>query len=93
MSASDFLYYNLLKHGKILIIVLGTIVAVLVFLYIQKFGIAFKTTTNNSLKYCEEDIECFDYCGSCVAIKPTKHCETNTSVKCACVNNSCSIVQ
>ena len=92
MSASEFLYYTLLKHGKIIVVVMGAIIAVLVFMYIQKFGIGFKTTTENSVKYCEDDLECFDYCGDCVAVKSTKYCAPNNSVKCACINNSCSVV-
>jgi len=91
MGASDFIYYTLLKHGKIIVVVMGTIVAILVFMYIQKFGIGVKAATENSVRYCEEDLECSEYCGDCVAIKSTRYCPPNASIKCACINNSCAV--
>ena len=92
MGLSSFLYYTLLKHGKIIIAIMGAIIAVLVFMYIQKFGIDFKVTTENTMRYCEEDKDCFEHCGDCVSIKSTRYCAPNNSIRCTCANNSCTIV-
>lgn len=89
MGFGDFFYYTLLKHGKIIIAILGLIVAILVYFYMKKFGISFKEITIASVKYCEEDIDCFEHCGECVSIKSTKKCEKNLSIKCVCINNRC----
>ncbi len=91
MAFGDFFYYTLLKHGKIIIAILGIMVAILVFMYIKKFGVGFKTTTEASVKYCEEDFDCFEYCGDCVSIKSTAYCEPNSSIKCVCINNQCEL--
>ncbi|MCD6575890.1 MAG: hypothetical protein J7K73_01890 [Nanoarchaeota archaeon] len=91
MSLSEFFYYTLLKHGKIIIIILGIIVAILVYVDMQKFGVGFKETTTNSMKYCEEDSDCFEYCGDCVSVKRNIVCEPNTTIKCVCRNHICEI--
>ena len=91
MAFGDFFYYTLLKHAKVIIAILGAIVAILVFMYVQKFGMGFETTTSASVRVCEEDVDCFEYCGNCVSIASTKVCPPNESIKCACINNRCQI--
>ena len=91
MASGDFFYYTLLKHGKILIGIAGLIIAILVFVYTQHFGVGFEETRNNSMKYCEEDMDCFEHCGECVSVKNAKICTPNESIKCACINNTCAI--
>ena len=89
LSFSDFFYYTLLKHGKIIIALVGLTIAVIVFFHAQKFGLEFKKTTSSSIKYCESDSDCFEHCGECVSIATPETCEPNESINCICVNNTC----
>ncbi len=93
MSISDFVYYTVLKHGKILIIILGFVLFVLIYLNAKRFGLIYSDTTEASLKNCFEDHECFFYCGSCYSIKPTQFCfeEIEEEVECVCIDNKCQI--
>ena len=91
MTASDFIYYTLLKHGKILVAIAGLVIAIIVFMNSQGFGTGIEQTQTNSLKYCENDSDCFEHCNECVSIKDSRVCEENTSINCICVNNSCQI--
>lgn len=93
MSLSNFVYYTVLKHGRIIIIVLGFILFLLVYLNAKRFGLIYSETTEASLRSCVEDKDCFFYCGDCYSIKPSEFCldETITDVKCVCINNRCQI--
>ena len=90
MNYKDFFYYTLLKKAKIIILILGLILAIMVFIYIKKFGIGFKATTEASVRFCEENIDCFEHCGECVSIQSTKFCEPNLTITCACINSTCT---
>ena len=91
MTADDFIYYNLLKHGKILIALAGLVIAIIVFLHSQNFGIGVEQTEANSMKYCETNSDCFEHCNECVSIKDSRICEENNSIKCVCINNTCQV--
>jgi len=90
MALGDFFYYTLLKHGKIIIAIVGLLIAIIVFNYSHNFSTNFEKTTSNSINYCEEDSECFEHCGECVSIKTSETCAPNESIKCACINNTCT---
>ncbi len=93
MSLSDFVYYTILKHGRIIIIVLGFVLFILVYLNAKRFGLIYSETTEASLKSCVEDRDCFFYCGGCYSIKPTEFCleETKEDINCVCIDNICQI--
>ncbi len=91
MSASEFIYYTLLKHGKIIIAIVGFMIAIIVFMYTQNFGMKVDETTQYSLVQCDYDSDCFEHCGECVSIKDSRFCEDNESIHCACINNTCSV--
>jgi hypothetical protein len=91
MAFGDFFYYTLLKHSGIIIAVLGTIVAILVLMYMQKFGMGLKTTTENSISTCKEDFDCFEHCGKCVSIASQKICDPNLTISCGCIESKCKI--
>ena len=91
MGISEFLYYAILKHGKLIIIILGIIVGILVFTFFSKWSTRFDTTTDVAASFCEEDIECQYDCGRCVSIPPSELCEPCEECKCVCLNNSCQL--
>jgi len=86
----EMMYYTLLKRGQVLIVILGLIVAILVFMNAQKYGIGVNTISSNVLTNCESNTDCFEYCSRCVSVASTKQCESNTSITCGCINNTCS---
>jgi hypothetical protein len=86
----EMIYYTLLKRGQVLIAILGLIVAILVFMNAQKYGIGVNTISSNVLTNCATDTDCFEYCNGCVSVASTKQCEPNTSIICGCINNTCS---
>lgn len=93
MSLADFIYYTILKHGKIIIIALGIFLFLFVTIYFQRFGLAYKETTESSLRFCEVDEDCFFHCGKCYSIKPSDFCEKNYTEEkeCICIDNVCQI--
>ena len=90
VKVADFIYYNLLKHGKILAAILGLIVFVLVYMYISKWMVGFEEITTNSALVCNEDVDCFYWCDECVSIASTKVCRSEYK-KCVCVNGLCEL--
>jgi len=93
MAFGDFIYYTLLKHGTIIIVVLGIILVIMVVTYAQKFGIGMERTASSALIHCKENIDCFEHCGKCVSFASSKICEPNFEIKCVCINNNCQAVQ
>ncbi len=93
MSIADFIYYTVLKSGKIIMIVLGFFLFILVFMYTGRFGVGVSDVTSASLKECVEDTDCFFYCGDCYSIKPLRYCEDEgiETLDCVCSNNLCRI--
>ena len=88
----EMIYYTLLKRGQVLIAVLGLIVAILVYMNAMKYGIGVSAISSNVLTNCESDTGCFEYCGRCVSVASTQHCEPNASIVCGCINNTCSSI-
>lgn len=89
---SELIYYTLLKRGQILIAILGLIVAILVYLNAQKYGIAVKTVTSEAFTSCETDADCIEDCGVCKSSGFSNKCEFNASVICKCINKTCTKV-
>jgi len=86
---TEVMYHVLLKHGQILTVVLCIIVGILVFANAQKFGLIVLGTENAVITACESDFDCSESCGKCVSVN-SNNCETNPSIICSCINQSCS---
>jgi hypothetical protein len=91
MSWHDFFYYTLIKHGKILIAILGIIIAILVFMFAQKFGMDYQSSAETAYTACGTDEECFEWCGKCVSTSGARVCEPNETISCTCINEKCTI--
>jgi len=91
MAFGDFFYYTLLKHGRVIIVVLGIILVIMVVTYSQRFGIGMERTTADVLTHCTEDTDCFEHCGECVSLASARYCEPDPDIKCVCINKQCSI--
>lgn len=87
-GAKDFIYYTLLKKGKIIIAILGIIVFMMVFIYFQNWQLGFKEVTTNTVKTCSQNSECFYWCDECVSIASTEICKSEYR-PCKCVNGIC----
>lgn len=88
---SDFIYYTLLKKGKIIITILGLIVFIMVFFYIKNWETGFEEVTTNSLKTCSEDNDCFYWCDDCVSVASTEICEAEYK-PCICQDGLCQVI-
>jgi type IV secretory pathway VirB3-like protein len=87
-DAAEFLYYALLKHGKIITVILAVILFIMVFIYAQNWQMGFKEITSNSLKTCSDNTDCFYWCNECVSIASTNVCKSEYH-PCKCVNGLC----
>ena len=93
MAFGDFVYYTLLKHGRVIIVVLGIIIILMVVTYSQKFGIGMEKTSSGVLVHCNEDIDCFEHCGECVSLASARYCEPDFERVCVCLNKKCQIAK
>lgn len=91
MGWYDFFYYTLIKHGKILIAILGIILAIIVFMYAQKFGMGYNAAAESAYIACDTEYDCFEWCGKCVSTAGTEICEPNETVSCGCIRNKCTV--
>jgi hypothetical protein len=89
---TEMIYYTLLKRGQILIAILGLIVAILVYLNAQKYGIGVAAVEKNVIAGCQTDNDCIEDCGKCVSGGYSSRCVLNTSVTCNCINKTCTKV-
>ena len=91
MGLSEFIYVVILKHGKIIIAILGLIVAILVYLNMQRFGIGVHSVMVNSVDYCDSNSDCMEWCGSCVSVKDGRYCQPNDTINCVCKEHACKV--
>jgi hypothetical protein len=87
-AVADFIYYVLLKGGKILVLILGTILFIMIVVYFQNWQTGFEQITTNSVKTCQDSSDCFYWCDECVSIASTQVCKSPYK-PCECVENLC----
>ena len=88
VSFSDIIYHNLLKKAVIILVVIGAIIGVFLIYYVSNWMQEVEVITEVSITSCEEDIDCFEWCGECVSIRDARTCPQEFIV-CNCIEGMC----
>lgn len=88
VKLSDIFYFNLLKKGAIIVVILVILLGIIVLGYSLRWIAGFNQVSEASVASCTQDKDCVEHCGECVSIADSRVC-TPAGIQCSCINSTC----